>query len=222
MIKDALAILAICLLTSCGMAENTQNQETIMRDEIALHDALIQVGGENPVANYENEDVLETVKAAIRLVSQQSNIVSELPSLGVYNPFTPKTKKGWRFYFHTENITTTITVHPSNADIVDNVYIFIGESIKDIKLAKTPLNLGGIDLNYLNYKVVESPNHSSLYDAQFIYELKDDPNVHIALNVKDMSIDAINSLVESKLLPKNFSSINVYPARTDEGSIEPL
>ena len=113
-------------------------------------------------------------------------------------------------------------MHPSNADIVDNVYIFVGESIKDIKLAKTPLNLGGIDLNYLNYKVVESPNHSSLYDAQFIYELKDDPNVHIALNVKDMSIDAINSLVESKLLPKNFSSINVYPARTDEGSIEPL
>ena len=212
MIKGALASLAICLLTSCGMAENTQNQETIMRDEIALHDALIQAGGEKSVTNYKNEDVLETVKAAIRLVSQQSNMVSELPILGVYNPYFPKTKKGWRFYFNTKKITTTITVHPSNADIIDNIYIFIGENSDDIKSAKTPLNL-----SYLNYQVSDSSSNSpSLRDAKFIYELTDDPNVHIAFNVKDMSIDAIHSVVESRLLPENFSSISVYPAGTDK------
>lgn len=217
MIKVALASLAMCLLTSCGMAENTKNQEPIMQDEIALHDALIQAGSTQLVTGYKNDDVLETIKAAIRLVSRQSDMVSELPNLGVYNPFTPKTKKGWRFYFNTEKVTTTIIVHPSNVDIVDSIYIFVGENSKDIKSAKMPLNLGGIKLNYLNYQVTGALNNPSLHNAKFIYELEDDPNVHIDLNVKDTSINEINSLVESKLLPTAFSGMNVYPARTDKG-----
>lgn len=187
-----------------------------MQDEIALHDALIQAGSTQLVTGYKNDDVLETIKAAIRLVSRQSDMVSELPNLGVYNPFTPKTKKEWRFYFNTEKVTTTIIVHPSNVNIVDSIYIFVGENSKDIKSAKMPLNLGGIKLNYLNYQVTKSLNNPSLHNAKFIYELKDDPNVHIDLNVKDTSINEINSLVESKLLPTTFSGINVYPARTDK------
>jgi len=205
MIKSALVTLVMCLLISCEISENAQNGDLLMQDSMALHNALMQTNDTQSITN--NENITETIKAALRLVSYETNIVTESKILGIYKPFYPKANKWVRYTFHNGNIRTTIFTYMNTTEIRS---ISISEYANQTELANIKINTNNLNIVYSNYQAMRSENNPEFYDADFTYRFKNHKDIFIdfsAINLKQEEIDNYNKLGS---IPKNIKTVRVY------------
>lgn len=212
MIKIFLFILAICLLTSCGVSENAQNGDEPMQDSMALHNTLMQSNETLSMTNNKNPNLLETIKAALRLVSYETDIVTESNILGIYEPLYPKTNKWIRYTFSNESIHTTIFTEPNSVKLED---IYISDNIEQFEPTKLQSDLNSLNIEYLNYHFKPSDTNDSLYDADFTYKSKDYQHANITFSAINLTQNEIETYNKLKSLPKGIINIRVYSTQKD-------
>ncbi len=212
MIKVILVTLAICLLISCGISENAQDGDEPMQDSMALHNALMQVNDTRSITNNKNQNLAETIKAALRLVSYETEIVKESNILGIYKPLYPKANKWIRYTFYNENIHTTILTYPNDKKIRS---IYISDNIEQFEPIKLQSDLNSLNIEYLHYYSKPSDTNDSLYDADFTYKSEDYQNANITFSAIDLTQNEIETYNKLKSLPKGIVSIRVYSTQKD-------
>lgn len=212
MIKVVLVTLAICLLASCGISENAQNGDAPMQDSMVLHNALMQANDARSITNNENQNLAETIKAALRLVSYETDIVTESNILGIYKPFHPKTNKWIRYTFYNESIHTTIFTKTNSTKIED---IYISDNIEQFEPTKLQSDLNALNIEYLHYHSKPSDTNDSLYDADFTYKPKNYQHANITFSAINLTQDEIETYNKLKSLPKGIINIRVYSPQKD-------
>lgn len=212
MIKVVLVTLAICLLTSCEIPENAQNGDKPMQDSMALHNALMQVNDIRLINNNKNQNLVEIIEAALRLVSDETDIVTESNIFGIYKPFYPKANKWIRYTFYNENIHTTIFTKTNSTKIED---IYISDNIEQFESIKLQSDLNNLNIEYLHYHSKPSDTNASLYDTDFTYKSEGHKNANINFSAINLTQNEIETYNELKSLPKSIISIRVYSTQKD-------
>lgn len=210
MIKVILVTLAICLLTSCGISENAQNGDKPMHDSMALHNALMKANDTLSTTNNKNKNLVETIKAALRLVSYETDIVTESNILGIYKPLYPKTNKWIRYTFYNENIHTTIFTKINSTKIED---IYISNNLKQFEPTKLQTELNSLNIEYLHCHSKPSDTNDNLYDADFTYESEDYQHANITFSAINLTQNEIETYNRLKSLPKGIINIRVYSSQ---------
>ncbi|PAT63287.1 hypothetical protein CIK80_12205 [Psychrobacter sp. JB193] len=183
-----------------------------MQDSMALHNTLMQSNETLSMTNNKNPNLLETIKAALRLVSYETDIVTESNILGIYEPLYPKTNKWIRYTFYNESIHTTIFTEPNSTKLED---IYISDNIEQFEPTKLQSDLNSLNIEYLNYHFKPSDTNDSLYDADFTYKSKDYQHANITFSAINLTQNEIETYNKLKSLPKGIINIRVYSTQKD-------
>lgn len=207
MIKFALVTFALFLLVSCETSENTQIGDSVMQGGLSLNNALIKANDTQSIAHSNGKDMTEIIKAAIRLTSNETDLVSESNVLGIYKPFYPKANKWMRYSFETTSIHTTVFTYLNDSKIRG---IYINNTDTQFITPEFQLNLKDLDITYLDYHSRKSETDTNLYDADFIYRSNNYEDILIGFQAIDLTESEINKYNGLESLPSNITSIRVY------------
>ena len=210
MIKVALVTLALFLLVSCETSENTQIGDSVMQGGLSLNNALIKANATQSIARSNFKNMTEITKAAIRLASNETDLVSESNILGIYKPFYPKTNKWMRYSFETVDIHTTVFSYLNDSKVRS---IYISNTNNQFITTEFQLDLKDLDITYLDYHSRESETNTNLYDADFVYRSNDYKNILIGFQAIDLTENEIKRYDELESLPNSITSIRVYSSQ---------
>ena len=210
MIKVALVTLALFLLVSCETSENTQIGDSVMQGGLSLNNALIKENDTQSVARTNFKNMTEITKAAIRLASNETDLVSESNVLGIYKPFYPKTNKWMRYSFETVNIHTTVFTHLNDKSVED---IYISNIDNQFITTEFQLDLKDLNITYLHYHSKESETNNNLYDADFVYKSNKREDILVEFQAINLTEHEIKKFDRDKSVPSNITSIRVYSSQ---------